>query len=163
MTTFVLMWGRVRTWHGLDIVRRMHGHHLCIYPYAICVVWIETLRKFHKRQRRLTVRVKVLLHRIRPEVHISLIETGHPCEPSREKGRFCQFAKEKQDDRHSNINLCRVCGLPLVMQVPLVRTHGENPQIYTEKVAIGSTAMQEGGEKVDNHKQQHMDFPNDPM
>lgn len=49
------------------------------------------------------------------------------------------------------------------MQVLLVRRHGENPQIYTEKVAIGGTPMQERGEKVDNHKQQHTDFPNDPM
>lgn len=38
----------LRTWHGFDVIRRMHGHHLGVDSDSIVIIWIKVLREFNQ-------------------------------------------------------------------------------------------------------------------
>ena len=60
------------TWHGFDIVGRMHGHHLCIDTHAIVVERVQMSRQLNQGQWRLRFRIEVSLQGIRAIVDISI-------------------------------------------------------------------------------------------
>lgn len=62
-----------RTGHRLDVVRRMHRHHLGVDPNAIFPVRIQTVWDLDQGQRGRGFRVKVVPDRVRPPVHIQRI------------------------------------------------------------------------------------------
>ena len=66
----------LNTWHGLDVVGRVHGHHFGVYPDAIPIVGIEIFWQLHQRQGRLTIRIEILLEGVGPEVYIAFIHVG---------------------------------------------------------------------------------------
>lgn len=67
----------LHTWHGLDVVGGMHGHHLGVYAHTISAVWVEALGDFNERQRRRCGRVKVVANRVRSLVDVQRVRAGH--------------------------------------------------------------------------------------
>lgn len=65
-----------RTGHRLDVVRRMHRHHLGVDPNAIFPVRIQAVRDLDQGQRRRGFRVKVVPDRVRPPVYVQRIRHG---------------------------------------------------------------------------------------
>jgi hypothetical protein len=58
------------TWHRLDVVGRMHRHHLGVYANAISSVRIETVGYLNKRQWRGCVWVEVVSNRVRTSENV---------------------------------------------------------------------------------------------
>lgn len=75
-------WKKPPTRHRLDIVRRMHRHHLGIYSNAIPPVRVETVGNLNQRQWWRRVRVEVTPNGVRSPVHVEGIGHGESGIPS---------------------------------------------------------------------------------
>lgn len=67
----------LHTWHCLDIVGGMHGHHFSINPNPIFIVWVQMRWQLYERKRWLRVWVEVFLQRVRAKVYIAFVDIGH--------------------------------------------------------------------------------------
>lgn len=61
------------TRHDLDVVRRMHRHHLCVYSDPILVVRVQSWWDLDKRKHRLVIGVEIVSKSIWPRVGIQTI------------------------------------------------------------------------------------------
>lgn len=63
----------VHTWQYLDIICRMHRHHLCIDSDSVLVEWVQARWDFYERKGWVVLWIEVFLQGVRARINVEWI------------------------------------------------------------------------------------------